>query len=143
MIRLTAIGHLGKDALVNQVNGKTVINFNVAHSEKYKDNQGATINKTVWVACAYWTDKTAVSQYLLKGTLVYVDGVPDVKMYRDANGDNKSNITLRVGSIQLLSSKPQDGSSKDQQSVPSPAVSNTTYNPVVINDPLTDDDLPF
>lgn len=142
MLKLQAIGHLGKDAIVNQVNGKTVINFNVAHSEKYKDNQGTVINKTVWVACAYWSDKTAVAQYLLKGTLVYVEGTPDVKTYRDANGENKSNITLRVGSIQLLGSKPQEGS-RDAHSAPSQNAPQTNYQTANVGDPLNDDDLPF
>ena len=32
MLKTQAIGHLGNDAVVNNVNGKNVINFNVAHS---------------------------------------------------------------------------------------------------------------
>ena len=49
MIKLQAIGHLGKDAIVNNVNGKNVINFTVAHTEKFKDAQGVQKDKTVWV----------------------------------------------------------------------------------------------
>ena len=37
MIKLQVIGNLGKDAVVNNVNGKSVINFNVAHTERFKD----------------------------------------------------------------------------------------------------------
>ena len=37
MIKLQVIGNLGRDAVMNNVNGKTVINFTVAHSEKYKE----------------------------------------------------------------------------------------------------------
>ena len=40
MIKLQVIGNLGADCIQKEVNGKTVINFNVAHSEKYKDAQG-------------------------------------------------------------------------------------------------------
>ncbi len=40
MIKLLVIGNLGKDAVLNNVNGKNVINFTVAHTEKYKDAQG-------------------------------------------------------------------------------------------------------
>ena len=58
MIKLQAIGHLGKDATTNAVNGKNVINFSVAHTEKYKDQQGNQKEKTVWVECSYWTEKT-------------------------------------------------------------------------------------
>ncbi|MBD0352663.1 MAG: single-stranded DNA-binding protein, partial [Flavisolibacter sp.] len=40
MIKMQVIGNLGKDCVVNNVNGKSVINFTVAHTEKYKDSQG-------------------------------------------------------------------------------------------------------
>ena len=48
MIKLQVIGNLGKDALVNNVNGKTVINFNVAHTERFKDAQGNQKDRTTW-----------------------------------------------------------------------------------------------
>jgi hypothetical protein len=35
MIKLQVIGHLGRDGVVNNVNGKNVINFSVAHAEKF------------------------------------------------------------------------------------------------------------
>ena len=40
MIKLQIIGNLGKDCVVNTVNGKNVINFTVAHTEKYSDSPG-------------------------------------------------------------------------------------------------------
>ncbi|MEJ0102238.1 MAG: single-stranded DNA-binding protein [Bacteroidota bacterium] len=40
MIKMQVIGNLGKDCVVNTVNGKNVINFTVAHTEKYRDSQG-------------------------------------------------------------------------------------------------------
>ena len=52
MIKMQVIGRLGKDCVVNTVNGKNVINFTVAHSEKYKDSQGVLQEKTIWVDCA-------------------------------------------------------------------------------------------
>ena len=64
MIKLQVIGNLGKDCMVNNVNGKNVMNFTVAHTEKYKDNTGAQKEKTIWVDCAYWNEKTAISPYL-------------------------------------------------------------------------------
>ena len=73
MVKLEVIGHIGKDATVNEYNGKKVINFSVAHSEKYKDASGNVVNKSVWVDCAYWVESTAVAQYLKKGTQVYVE----------------------------------------------------------------------
>jgi single-strand DNA-binding protein len=110
MLKALAIGHLGKDAVVNLVNGKNVINFSVAHSEKWKDAQGQPMEKTTWVDCSYWTDKTAVAPYLKKGTQVYVEGQPEVRTYQANDGTTKATLSVRVGSIQLLSSASNDNS---------------------------------
>ena len=66
MLRISVIGRLGQDAIVNDVNGKTVINFSMAYSEKFKNQQGQDVDKTTWVSCAYWTDKVNVANYLKK-----------------------------------------------------------------------------
>lgn len=132
MIKLQVIGNLGKDALVNNVNGKSVINFTVAHSEKYKDRDGNAMDKTTWVDCAYWTDRTAIAPYLKKGTQVYVEGAPDVKMFGKAE-DTKCVLTLRVSSVQLLGGKTSDaGTGRDK-----PGMANENE----LTEPL--DDLPF
>lgn len=104
MIRINVIGNLGKDAIVNNVNGKTVINFSVAHTEKFKDKQGNAMDKTTWVDCSYWTDKTAIAPYLKKGTQVFVEGQPEVRTY-DKDGKTYSNLSARVMSVQLLGGK--------------------------------------
>jgi len=118
MIKLTAIGYLGRDAIVNTVNGKNVINFNVAHTEKYKDAQGTQVDKTIWVDCAYWSDRVAIAPYLKKGTLVYVEGTPDVRTYTTNDGRNGATLSLKISSIQLVGAKNADGTdvSGSQQS---------------------------
>ena len=110
MIKMQLIGHLGQDAVVNNVNGKTVINFSVAHSEKFKNKEGAEVNKSVWVSAAYWTDRTAVVPYLKKGSQVYVEGSPEAKTYRNQNTNEVvPQLSLRVTSIQLIGgSKPSN-----------------------------------
>jgi single-strand DNA-binding protein len=102
MIKLQVIGHLGKDCTTNVVNGKHVINFSVAHSERYKDATGVQKEKTTWVECAYWTDRTAIAPYLKKGQLVYAEGSPEARAYQKGDGTAASSLTLRVLNIQLL-----------------------------------------
>ncbi len=94
MIKLQVIGNLGKDAIVNNVNGKNVINFTVAHTERFKDAQGNQKDRTTWVDCAYWTDRTAVAPYLKKGTQVFVEGQPDVRTYTTQDGRNGASLVL-------------------------------------------------
>lgn len=141
MIKMQVIGHLGQDATVNQVSGKNVINFSVAHSEKYKNAQNVQMEKTTWVSCSYWTDKTGVAQYLRKGTQVYVEGQPDVKMYENRNREQQANIVCRVFSIQLLGSNQKEGTVTRETNPP--ITEEPGYKPMNTGDYKDDDDLPF
>src|SRR3982074_1592961 len=105
MIKMQIIGNLGKDCVVNTVNGKNVINFTVAHTEKFRDSQGNNQEKTTWVDCAYWTDKTAISPYLTKGKQVFVEGTPEVKSFQRNDGTPGASLSLRVREVQLLGGK--------------------------------------
>ncbi|HMO63247.1 MAG TPA: single-stranded DNA-binding protein [Ferruginibacter sp.] len=102
MIKLQIVGHLGKDCTVKEINGKNVINFSVAHSEKYKDSQGNPKERTIWVECAYWTDRTAVAQYLSKGKLVYAEGSPEADAYLNKENQPAATLRMRVQNVQLL-----------------------------------------
>ncbi|MFN5334155.1 MAG: single-stranded DNA-binding protein [Bacteroidota bacterium] len=121
MIKLQVIGNLGKDCIVNNVNGKNVMNFTVAHTEKYKDSTGAQKEKTIWVDCAYWNDRTAISPYLKKGTQVYVEGTPEVRTYTTQDGKSGASMSLRVQSIQLLGTRSSEGSSVGSGAVAQPS----------------------
>ncbi|HEY8972202.1 MAG TPA: single-stranded DNA-binding protein [Puia sp.] len=146
MIKLQVIGNLGKDCVTNTVNGKNVINFNVAHTEKFRDAQGNQKDKTIWVECAYWTDRTGIAPYLKKGTQVYAEGTPEVRTYPKNDGTTGVSLTLRVQSVQLLGSRGSEGGSSyggsseggygSQSAAPSRVPS-----PGDITEPI--DDLPF
>lgn len=145
MIKMQVIGNLGKDCVVNTVNGKNVINFTVAHTEKYKDSQGNQQEKTTWVDCAYWTDRTAVAQYLTKGKQVYVEGQPEARSFQRNDGTPGSSLSLRVREIQLLGGRGDNagtgGSSYQQPAANTGAYSSHTPTPGEITEPV--DDLPF
>jgi single-strand DNA-binding protein len=148
MIKLLVIGDLGKDCIVNNVNGKTVINFNLAHTEKYQDAQGNQKDKTIWVDCAYWTERTGISPYLTKGKTVYVEGTPDVRTYTTNDGRNGASLTLRVQSIQLVGGSRSEGpaggyNESGSFNAPSSSVASRPGVPAAsdITEPM--DDLPF
>jgi single-strand DNA-binding protein len=140
MIKLQIIGNLGKDCVVNTVSGKNVINFTVAHTEKYKDSQGNNQEKTTWVDCAYWTDRTAVAPYLTRGKQVFVEGTPEVRTFTRQDGTAGASLSLRVREVQLLGGKADGG-------VPSSSASSSASQPVASNEPApiseVSDDLPF
>ena len=144
MIKMQVIGRLGKDCVVNTENGKNVINFTVAHSEKYRDSQGTNQEKTIWVDCAYWTDRTAVSPYLVKGTQVFVEGSPEVRTFTRQDGTAGASLSLRVREVQLLGGKSDSaGSSTPSYSGASSSGSSSGHVPSAndITEPI--DDLPF
>jgi single-strand DNA-binding protein len=146
MIKMQIIGNLGKDCVVNTVNGKNVINFTVAHTEKYKDSQGNQQEKTTWVDCAYWTDRTTIAQYLTKGKQVYVEGQPEARSFQRNDGTPGASLSLRVREVQLLGGRGDSAGG-------SPSYSNNSYSsstassnssvpsPSDITEPI--DDLPF
>ena len=143
MIKLQVIGNLGKDCVTNTVNGKSVINFSVAHTEKFKDQQGNQKDKTIWVECAYWTDRTGIAPYLRKGTQVFVDGTPDVRTYPKNDGTTGVSLALRVFTVQLLGSKGENsggGYGNGESSYNQPATA-TAGSANEITEAM--DDLPF
>ena len=131
MIKLQIIGNLGKDCIEKEVNGKKVINFSVAHSERYKDSQGNQKEKTTWVECAYWTERTAVAQYLTKGRTVYAEGTPEADPYTNKDGQPAATLRMRVQNVQLLGNSSNEGGGNP----------NTSAAP--IKSDSGSDDLPF
>lgn len=145
MIKMQVIGNLGKDCVVNTVNGKNVINFTVAHSEKYKDAQGNNQEKTTWVDCAYWTDRTAIAPYLQKGQSVFVEGTPEVRSFTRNDGTAGASLSLRIRDIQLLGGRRDNQESGTFQQSSAPAA-RPQAAPVQQPAPVAEDvadDLPF
>lgn len=149
MIKLQVIGNLGKDCIVKEVNGKNVINFSVAHTERFKDAQGNQKERTTWVECAYWTDRTAIAPYLLKGQMVFAEGSPEADGYLNKDNQPAATLRMRVQTIQLLGNRnsgdnQQIGGNSNYNAAPSynqaprPAAA-----PAPANIPDAADDLPF
>lgn len=143
MIKLQVIGNLGKDCITNNVNGKNVINFNVAHTEKFKDAQGNQKDRTTWVECAYWTERTGIAPYLKKGTQVYVEGTPEVRTYTTSDGRNGASLTLRVVSVQLLGGgqRAEQGPGSQSGYTGISSVPSSVPSATELSEPV--DDLPF
>lgn len=138
MIKLQIVGNLGKDCIVKEINGKNVINFSVAHTEKFKDAQGNPKERTTWVECAYWTDRTAVAQYLKRGKMVYAEGSPEADAYMNKENQAAATLRMRVQNLQLLGGgdAPSQATSANQ---PGSTVATARMSDVA--EPV--DDLPF
>ena len=143
MIKLQIVGNLGGDCLQKEINGKTVINFNVAHTERFKDAQGNQKERTTWVNCAYWTDRTAIAQYLKKGQLIYAEGAPEADGYLNKENQPAATLRMRVRDIQLLGGRtdgPSDHNQTSAQATSTPSNVNS-HTSAQVEEPA--DDLPF
>lgn len=129
MIKLQIVGNLGKDCIVKEVNGQNVINFSVAHTERYKDRQGNQKERTTWVECAYWTDKTAVAQYLTKGKTVYAEGAPEAEAYMNKDNQAAATLRMRVQNIQLLGGSGADAPAQQSGSTGNYNQGSSSYAP--------------
>ena len=105
-LSMQVIGHLGNDAVIKEINGKKVLNFSIAHSQKFKDSNGVQTEKTIWVSCALW-DQPNVGPYLKKGTMVMCIGEPSALAYmpKDSSGP-RGDLRMSVTKLKLLSAAP-------------------------------------
>jgi len=110
-------------------NEKQVVNFNVAINDSYKAKGSNETTKIVtYVQCDYWVNP-GIAQYLIKGSLVELQGRIGVNAYTGKDGEAKANLTFHVNTIKL------HGSSSTKNETPA-----TTPEPT--KEPAADD-LPF
>jgi single-strand DNA-binding protein len=104
MIQIQTIGYVGQDATTSIFEDKKVVNFSVAHTEKYKPKNGNEIELTQWVNCSYWTSAN-IAEHLKKGTCVFIQGELRVSMYDMPSGDKNFRIDCRITKIEFISKK--------------------------------------
>lgn len=142
--QIQVIGNIGQDAIINEYNGNKIINFSVAHTEKFKNSDGVANEKTTWFNCAIWIPQgksTELAKYLKKGSSVFVQGSISVDAFLTKDNKHSAKLKVKVDQIKLLS-VPKDLAS-NENSAPAPS----TNAPVTgTSAPVTDangDDLPF
>ena len=102
--RVQLIGRLGKEPESKYTStGKLVTDFSVAISQRWKDNDGETRERTEWVHVETW-ERLAEScqEYLGKGSPVYVEGRLKTHRYED-NGEIKYFTKVVAQNVQFLS----------------------------------------
>lgn len=136
MQKTEVIIRLGSDATINEASsGNTVINFDGAATERWKDKQGNKQEKTTWYRCSWWLNNTTIAQYLTKGTMVYVSGKPNANAYQNKQGEIIAQNGILVREVELLGGGNQSQDQAQQQSAPK-----TTAKDL---DPSQHNDLPF
>jgi len=103
MLQFTCIGNLGSDAKVQEKDGRKFVAFNVAHTDKWTDQDGKTHETTDWVSCTINGDGGNILPYLTTGTKVYVEGRGSVRLYSSPKDRMmKAGANINVTRIELV-----------------------------------------
>jgi len=111
--KVQLIGRLGRDPEVRYTQaGKSVANFSIATSERWKDKSGTMQERTEWVNIVAWEKLAEIcGEHLAKGRLVYVEGKLQTREYQDKDGNARKTTEIVARDVQFLGgrdeSKPQ------------------------------------
>lgn len=106
--KVILVGNLGQDPEVRHMpNGGAVANITLATSETWRDKQsGDTKEKTEWHRVVLFGKLAEVaSEYLRKGSQVYIEGSLQTRKWQDQNGQNRYTTEIVVnigGTMQML-----------------------------------------
>ena len=107
------IGNIGKYfELRKTAAGSSIANLTLATTRRYKDGQGQPQEETEWHNIVFF-GKTAeiASQYLHKGSSVYVEGRLRTRKYTDKQGIERYATDIIGETLQFLDSKKSTGES--------------------------------
>lgn len=101
------IGNLGADAKIVDNNGKPFISFNVADTDRWKDDAGTIHESTTWVQCTLngGAAENKVFEFLKAGTKVFVMGRMKTRVYSSEKERRMvAGVNLYVMQIELVGS---------------------------------------
>lgn len=107
--RVQLIGRLGKDPESKFTpTGRKVTHFSVAISNRWKSKEGEAKEFTEWVNIEAWGRLGEVcSEYLKKGSLVFVEGRLKTDRYED-KGETRFYTKVVCLAMQMLDRKPNE-----------------------------------
>lgn len=122
--RVTLIGRLGADPETRHTQGgKTVCTLRLATGEKWRDKQtGEMQERTEWHSVVLFDRRAEVaSEYLAKGSLVYIEGQLRTEKYTDKEGVERYTTKIYASDLKLLGSRPDGGRSHERAPAAKPA----------------------
>ena len=146
--KVILVGNLGRDAEVRYTpGGAAVARFSIATTEVWNDKSGQRQERTEWHNIDLWGKQAeSLSEYLVKGKQVYVEGRLQTDEYTDKEGQKKKSTKVRCERVVLLggggrgSSGSSDRGERGERSTGGGGASASHDD---TSEPLTDDDIPF
>lgn len=108
--KVMIVGNLGRDAEMRFTpSGKSVANFSVAVNQFWKGADSELHTDTEWFNVVAWGNLAEISKkYLKKGSLVYVEGRLQSRMWQDSEGVQHKTIEVVARDILMLSDKTEN-----------------------------------
>ncbi len=145
--KVILLGNLGKDAELNYLpSGQAVSKFPLATNRRFKDKAGEWQDQTEWHNIVVWAKMAEnLTQYLLKGRQVYVEGRIHSRTWEGRDGSKHHGTDIVANDVVLISGRggeESSGRAQASQSRPAaaPAASSSDEG---ISPEITDDDIPF
>ena len=106
MLQFQVIGNLGSDAEVKELNGNKAVCFNVAHTERWNQDDGTKRESTTWISCILNGDGGKLLPYLKRGTQVFVEGSGSTRCYSSPKEKRwVAGLNITVRHIELVGGK--------------------------------------
>ena len=115
--RVIILGNLGNDPETRYMpNGNAVTNISIATSESWKDKTtGQKQEQTEWHKVVFFNKLAEIAgEYLRKGSKVYIEGQLKTRKWQDQSGNDRYSTEIVASEMQMLDSKPSDGSQASQ-----------------------------
>lgn len=144
--KVILVGNLGRDAEVRYTpGGAAVARFSLATTEVWNDKSGQRQERTEWHNIDLWGKQAeSLSEYLVKGKQVYVEGRLQTDEYTDKEGQKRKSTKVRCERVVLLGSGgggSRGGAGMERGSSSSTSSAASSHDESA--EPLTDDDIPF
>jgi single-strand DNA-binding protein len=145
--KIILVGNLGKDPELRYTpQGTPVCSFNMATNEKRKNRQTGEMDDTpTWFRVTLWGRQAeTASQYLSRGSAIYIEGRLRVEQYVDRDGKDRTSLEVNATDMQFIGG---NGNGNTRAAAAGAAGGSATQSVAPASEPpapdLTDDDIPF
>lgn len=117
--KVILVGNLGADPEVRYLpSGDAVANIRLATTDRYKDKQsGEMRDATEWHRVSFFGRLAEiVSEYLKKGSSVYIEGRIRTRKYQAQDGSDRYSTEIVAEQMQMLGGRGEGGGQSDQDS---------------------------
>lgn len=118
--KVEIIGRLSRDPEVKQTSGGTsVATLTIPTERKWTTKEGEKKSETEWHQLVFWDRNAEIAgQYLVKGSLLYVEGHLKTRSWVDPQtGEKRFRTEIICDSFKMLGGRPQQQTAEGKASV--------------------------